>query len=200
MIQSKNDYHFYLEADRLALDITRQRPRIIGDDIWKFERLLRKFEYFINCKHDVPSRLYCSYLRYRFYKMGLKLGYLIPPNVFGPGLGITFLGPILVNPAAKIGADCRISHCVTIGRSNKSDTPPSLGDNVFIGPGAVIVGPIEIADGIAIGANSYVDKSFKEKGITIAGAPARKISDRGSDRVIREASRLVSKDLNKQAS
>jgi len=43
----------------------------------------------------------------------------------------------------------------------------------------VILGKIEIADGIAIGANSYVDKSFTEKGITIAGNPARKISGKG---------------------
>jgi serine O-acetyltransferase len=44
----------------------------------------------------------------------------------------------------------------------------------------VIDGEIEIADGIAIGANSYVNKSFKEPDITIAGCPAKKVSDKGS--------------------
>jgi serine O-acetyltransferase len=57
---------------------------------------------------------------------------------------------------------------------------PKIGNNVFIGPGAVVIGDIEIADGIAIGANSYVNKSFKEPNITVAGCPAKKISDGGS--------------------
>ena len=56
-----------------------------------------------------------------------------------------------------------------------------IGDNVYIGPGAMLFGPIRIADEIAIGANSVVNRSFEEPGITIAGAPARKVSDRGSE-------------------
>jgi serine O-acetyltransferase len=48
----------------------------------------------------------------------------------------------------------------------------------------MLFGPIRIADGIAIGANSVVNRSFEEPGITIAGAPARKVSDRGSDGLI----------------
>jgi serine O-acetyltransferase len=64
--------------------------------------------------------------------------------------------------------------------SGSHDLVPKIGNNVFIGPGAVIVGDIEIADGIAIGANSYVNKSFKEPNISIAGCPAKKISDQGS--------------------
>ena len=44
----------------------------------------------------------------------------------------------------------------------------------------MIVGKIHIADNIAIGANSFVARSFFEEGITIAGAPAKKISEKGS--------------------
>jgi serine O-acetyltransferase len=51
---------------------------------------------------------------------------------------------------------------------------------VYIAPGAKIYGAIEIADNIAIGANAVVNKSFLEPNITIAGVPARKISDKGS--------------------
>jgi serine O-acetyltransferase len=58
---------------------------------------------------------------------------------------------------------------------------PKIGNDVFIGPGAVIFGPVEIADGIAIGANSFVNKSFEEPNITIAGSPARKVSNKGSE-------------------
>ena len=58
------------------------------------------------------------------------------------------------------------------------------GDNVYIGPGAMLFGPIRIADDIAIGANAVVNRSFLEPGITIAGAPAMKISDHGSEGLV----------------
>jgi serine O-acetyltransferase len=194
MIQSKEDYKFYLEADRIALRKDRKRPSLIGDDVWKFERLMRKLEYFKNCKKDIASKVYFNYLRYRFYKLSLKLGFFIPENTFGPGLAITFYsGPIIVN--AKVGADCRISQCVTIGRTPGCNDAPKIGNHVFIGPGAVIVGPIEIADGIAIGANSYVSKSFREPGITIAGVPARKILNTGSEKITFEATKILEEGL-----
>ena len=55
-----------------------------------------------------------------------------------------------------------------------------IGDNVWIGPGAKIFGKIFIADNIAIGANSVVNRSFAEQNITIAGIPAKKIKDSGN--------------------
>lgn len=51
---------------------------------------------------------------------------------------------------------------------------------MYIGPGAKIFGDIFIADNIAIGANAVVNKSFYESNITIAGVPAKKISNKGS--------------------
>ena len=198
MIQSKEDYAFYLEADRIALslastvNVRRKQPRLVGDDIWKFQRLLRKAEYFHNCKKDIISRIYFRYLYYKWYKLGLKFGWLIPLNVFGPGLSISFWsGPIDVNPKATVGENCRISHGVTIGVGPRGEGAPKLGNHIFIGPYAVIVGPIEIADDIAIGANSYVSKSFTEPGITIAGVPARKILDYGSERVTQKATDIA---------
>ena len=110
----------------------------------------------------------------------MKLGVVIVPNVCGPGLSIAHGGPIIVHPKAVIGENCRIDRCVSIGSIHYPAGAPKIGNNVFIGPGAVIDGEIEIADGIAIGANSYVNKSFKESEISIAGCPARKISDKGS--------------------
>jgi serine O-acetyltransferase len=79
-----------------------------------------------------------------------------------------------------VGANCRVHVCVNIGsRAGTDHMAPVIGDNVYIGPGAMIFGSIRIADDIAIGANSVVNLSFEEPGITIAGAPARKVSDRG---------------------
>ena len=191
MIQSKEDYHYYLEADRVALDKDYRRPRFFGDEVWKFQRLLRKAEYYENCKGDFLSRKYLNYLRLKLYRLGLQLGFSIPRNVFGPGLSIAHFGPILIADRVQVGTNCRIHHCVTIGVAGDNRRAPQIGDNVFIGTGAVIIGEIKIADGIAIGANSYVNKSFTEPGITIAGCPAKKVSDKGSEGLLVRATEVV---------
>jgi serine O-acetyltransferase len=64
---------------------------------------------------------------------------------------------------------------------------------VFIAAGAVIVGAITIADGISIGANSYVNKSFSEPNITIAGCPAKKISNKSSEDLWIRATEILRK-------
>jgi serine O-acetyltransferase len=180
LIRSKEDYKFYLAADRLALAIKHKRPLVFRDHIWKFERLLRKVEFLENCRNNPLDKIVCLQARFSFLKLAQELGLAIPRNVFGPGLSIAHGGPIIVHPKALVGENCRIDRCVSIGSIHYHASAPTIGNNVFIGPGAVIDGPIEIADGIAIGANSYVNRSFEEPNITIAGCPAKKISDNGS--------------------
>ena len=48
MIQTKSELEYYLRKDREALGISRRCPRLVGDDIWKFEIALRKHEYYHN--------------------------------------------------------------------------------------------------------------------------------------------------------
>jgi serine O-acetyltransferase len=62
---------------------------------------------------------------------------------------------------------------VNIGANGGSSKAPKIGNNVYIGPGAVIYGNIEIADGCYIGANAVVNKSFLEPNSVIAGVPGR---------------------------
>ena len=195
LIQSKEDYHFYLEADRIALK-KNGRPNLFDDNIWKFQRLLRQCEYYQNCKKSFLCKQYFNYLRYKLYRKSVQLGFTIPRNVFGPGLSITHYGSLHVVNYAKVGANCRINPCVIIAGGG-GKTGPQIGDNVFIGAGAVIYGNIKIADGIAIGANSVVNRSFTEPNITIAGSPARKISNTGSERAYFRA-REILKEQRKQ--
>lgn len=180
MIQSKEEYIDYLKRDKIALGKEYKRPKLIGDEIWRFEILMRKTEYYKNCSKTIFGKLLSLYLQYRYYKKRLKLGFSIPLNVFGPGLSIAHYGTIVVNGNAKIGKNCRIQECTTIGATNGSKKAPILGDNIFIGSGARIIGQIRIANDIAIGANSFVNKNFNENGITIAGIPATKISNNNS--------------------
>lgn len=174
MIESKRDYIYYLECDKKALGKNKRKPRIVGDEIWRFQRLMRKTEYYKNCSRMPLTKIYSKWLQYRYYKMRLRLGFSIPLNIFGPGLSIAHYGTIVINGNAKIGKNCRIQESTTIGATNGSEKAPIIGDNVFIGSGARIIGDIIIADDIAIGANAVVNKSFNDKGITIARYTSKK--------------------------
>lgn len=92
----------------------------------------------------------------------------------------------MVQPNSRIGANCILNIDVVIGQ-NYGDPKkvPLIGNNVFIGPGAKLFGKITIADNIAIGANSVVNKSFLESGISIGGVPAKKISNNGIKCLVR---------------
>ncbi len=191
MIKSIEDYKFYLAADKLALAIKYKRPRFFQDYIWRFEQQLRKVEYLENCGRGPFDKILCEQAKFSLSRLSQKLMLMIPRNVFGPGLSIAHVGPIIVHPRSVIGENCRIDRCVSIGSVHYPTDPPKIGNNVFIGPGAVIDGPIEIADGIAIGANSYVNESFIEPDITIAGCPAKKISDQGSKNIWFRATEIL---------
>ena len=96
-INSYRDYLFFLEADWLSLNKIRKTPRIIGDEIWRFQRLLRKVEYYKNCKKSIFWKIPYFFNYFLFYRLSIKLGYSIPPNCFGPGLAIIHRGTIVVN-------------------------------------------------------------------------------------------------------
>jgi serine O-acetyltransferase len=184
MIRNRQDYLDCLEADRLALRLPkhwglylRVKRVFFPDYTWDFMRLLRLSEYHHNCGHHLHYFL----AQYRLSRLSLKLGLNIEINCFGPGLDIAHLGGITVSPLARIGRNCKIYPGVTIGTARTGDThAPRLGDNVHIGAGAAIIGDIDIADDISIGANAVVVQSFTEPGITIAGVPAKKVSDGGT--------------------
>ncbi len=197
MIESKADYKFFLEADKVAL-LCDYRGKLAytyvrSNLVWKFQRLLRKVEFLKNCGNGPSGKISYLYARNSLDNLGVKLGFTIPPNVFGPGLSIAHRGTIVVHPDAKVGENCRIHHGVTIGSGRVlPNDSPSIGNNVFIGVGAVIVGRLTIADGIAIGANSYVNESFLEPNITIAGCPAKKVSRKGSENLWIRATEILS--------
>lgn len=140
---------------------------------------MRKLEYALNCRRNPILKLYRRIL---FRHASVKLGFSIPPNTFGPGLAIAHRGTIVVNGGARIGANCRIHVDVNIGtEAGKSAAAPKIGDNCYIGPGVKLFGEIVIGPGTVIGANSVVNKSFPDGNQTLAGIPARKISDKTSD-------------------
>lgn len=78
---------------------------------------------------------------------------------------------VVIHPKTKIGNNCKIFQHVTIGSRNGS-LPPTLGDRVYIGVGATIIGDIKIGDNARIGAHALVLDDVPE-GCTVVGIPAR---------------------------
>ncbi|QNF27381.1 serine O-acetyltransferase [Metabacillus elymi] len=180
MIKSKEELINYLAKDKIALYKTYKRPKLIGDEIWRFQIIYRKYEYTRNCLKKKIHLPYLLFLKYRFNKLSIKLGFSIPINTIESGLSIAHYGTIVINGNSKIGKNCRIQEGVTIGATSGEVKAPLIGDNVFIGSGAKIIGDIKIADDVVIGAGSVVVKSIYEKGITVAGVPAKKASNNNS--------------------
>lgn len=173
MITNKAELKEYLNKDRFALGITRKRPRVIGDEIWKYEIILRKLEYYTNSKgHWGRRNILFYYYKLRHHLLSTKYNFQIPPNVFDAGLRINHIGTIVVNPRARIGKWCDIHVCVNIGQDVEGNVP-TMGDDVYIGPGAKIFGGITVGNSVMIGANAVVNKSFENDDIVIAGVPAK---------------------------
>lgn len=89
----------------------------------------------------------------------------------GPGLFIAH-GQATCIAAEKIGRNCYVHHGVTIGWDYRSSRAPILGDGVFVGTGAAILGAVTIGDGARIGANAVVLCDVPAGG-TAVGAPTR---------------------------
>ena len=176
MITTKKALEEYMAKDRYALGETRKRPLIHGNQIWKFEIILRKHEYYANTG---TSRLMEKYYAFRHRRLGLKLGFSIPCNVFEGGLRINHYGSLVVSHKARIGEFCDVHQGVNIGE-NIDGNAPELGRNVWLGPGVKLFGDIYLADNIMVGANAVVNRSFAAPSVTIAGVPAVVIKRKGN--------------------
>ena len=82
---------------------------------------------------------------------------------------------IVIGETAEIGDDCTIYHQVTLGGTGKdvNKRHPTLGNNVMVGAGTKILGPIIISNNIKIGAGSIVLSDYLEENVTIVGMPAK---------------------------
>lgn len=172
MIDTRGDYKRCIHYDRQHMLFARNKLSFY-DPIWRFVKLLRKCEYLKGKQTPFFKILYIIF-RYRFEKLSIKLGYSIPLNSVGSGLNLAHRGTIIIAGRARIGVNARI-HCgVNIGGTDGGF--PKIGDNVYIGPGAKIFGPVVIGDNVKIGANAVVNKSFPEGNCTLVGIPAKVVS------------------------
>lgn len=143
---------------------------------WKYVKLLRKTRYHYEKRHDgIISMILYLWTCRRKNVLGRKLGIEMGEKCAGRGLLIYHTQGIVINGNVRIGENCRLHGNNCIGNDGKSKAAPRIGNNVDIGVGAKIIGDIEIADDIIIGAGAVVVDTCLQKGAVLVGVPAKPI-------------------------
>ncbi len=127
----------------------------------------------------ISQLIACVYL---CLKMPIVLGFgiYIPVRAkIGKGFIIHNMNGIFIS-TGEIGENCTVQQGVTIGaiRPNRWDgkpRPPKIGNNVYLGAGAKVLGDVTIADNVVVGANSVV-LTDTPANVTVMGIPARIVS------------------------
>lgn len=111
-----------------------------------------------------------------------------PAAKIGRGLFIDHGMGVVIGETAEIGNDCTLYHGVTLGGTTwrREKRHPSLGDNVVVGAGAKILGPITVGDNARIGSNSVVTKNVPANA-TVVGIPGHVVAPPASRDGARQA-------------
>jgi len=137
--------------------------------------------YRLRALHPVLDILIMKWQEIRFgsqilRRYGVKIGPgLYIPHPFGIVIGYADIGSNFT-----IGQHCSIGNKAPIGAVDNVDRGKTIiGNNVFMGAGAVILGPVRIGNNVIIGANAVVTKDIPDNA-TVVGVPAREIKCSGS--------------------
>lgn len=126
--------------------------------------------------------LFYYFFKYIKTRIGRKRCLMISEMMpIGYGLYLAHAFGVIVNPKAIIGNNCTISQFVTIGAMDGKAA--NIGDRVYIGPSVCIVEDVQISNNAVIGAGAVVVKDVPSAK-TVAGVPAKIISDNNSDKLI----------------
>lgn len=140
---------------------------------------LRLAQYAMGRPAHILLRIY-SAIRLKMIRN--RTGIQISPSTrIGKGFYIGHFGSIVINPAVTIGECCDIIQTCTLGLAyrGKNGGVPHIGDRVYIGPGARVIGNVHVGNDVAIGANAVVTKDAPDSAV-VAGVPARILSMAGS--------------------
>ena len=147
----------------------------------KFSIIFRNCQYYRR-RNRILFYFFYLWLKSIKYKFGMDISYR---TEIGEGLYIGHFGGIVIHGDTVIGSNCNISQGITIGVLNRGKHigTPKIGNNVFIGPSAIILGSITIGSDVLIGANSLVNFDVPDKAVV---APSRStiISYNGSGNYI----------------
>ncbi|ADQ18136.1 transferase hexapeptide repeat containing protein [Leadbetterella byssophila DSM 17132] len=190
MIKTRSDLKIYLTKDaqlypKLSGSWIKRIKNILVTNpinsqyvIYKYLCTLRNSEFHFNNSYFTKKRGISAALHklavvlkfYRLRRLSYKTGFQIPPNTCGPGLQIWHYGYIIINPNAIIGENATIYPGVEIGE--KKGGVPIIGNNVFIGAGAIVFGNLRIGNNSVIAPNAVVISDVPENAI-VGGVPAK---------------------------
>ena len=176
MIKSKKELRFYIMADRMMNSGSFSREYFVKrllcpNHILDYLEYMRKVSYYTSGGGKNLALKF--WYKYRFRKLGLKLGFSIGANCLGYGTVIPHYGTIIVGNSNIIGNYAVLHTSTTISDNNKK-----IGNGLYLSTGVKITSRITLGDGVSIGANSVVNKSFDQDNILIAGMPAVFIKNR----------------------
>jgi serine O-acetyltransferase len=176
-IRSATDLRAWVRADLAAADLrdasaVRVLRMLAIEPQLRWQLRLRLVELLLNRARSRPGRVFAALMRWRVRQAGVRLGFTIPPNVFGPGLLLPHWGTIVVSSEAAVGRGCVVHPGVTLGLNH--GRAPRIGDDVYLGPGAKVFGGLRIGDRATVGANSVVTRDVPADS-RVAGAPARPV-------------------------
>ncbi len=144
-----------------------------------------KYTYFMRkCSFHRTNR---SFIRFFFFRLFLKrykyrFGFIVSDSCkIGKGLYIGHFGRIILHPRVELGSNVNLSPGVTIGQTNRGKLKgvPKIGNKVWIGTNALIVGKITIGNNAVIGPGAYVNFDVPENAV-VMGNPGKIVSSAGS--------------------
>jgi serine O-acetyltransferase len=156
-------------AERLWI---RERDRLLGLLLYAFPGF--RSVYYHRLRGGNPAGVLLARLARLVWKgvPGLEMS----DTKIGPGLFIAH-GQNTILSAERIGANLQVHQGVTVGWDYRGARRPIIGDNVFIGAGAKVLGAITIGNGARIGANAVVVCDVPD-GATVVGVPGRVVESR----------------------
>jgi serine O-acetyltransferase len=116
--------------------------------------------------------LFYKFLHRRYF---YKYGFQIPLSTrIGKGLYITHFGNVVLHEDATLGDNCDLAHGITVGTTYRGQRKgcPTIGNKVWIGTGAVVVGKVTIGNNVLIAPNSYVNFDVPSNSIVL-GNPGK---------------------------
>jgi serine O-acetyltransferase len=144
----------------------------------KFMTIFRLTQYFRRRNRPL-FYFFFLWLRRLKFKYGFDISYR---TKIGKGLYIGHFGGVVIHGDAEIGDNCNLSQGITIGVlvRGKRVGVPKIGNRVFIGPGATILGGINIGNDVLVGTNAILTFDVPDHAV-VAAPLAMIISNKGSD-------------------